>query len=263
MRRNKMRELTVCTGDYLRVSHVPVRRTSSNQRGKRYAPTSAAQKKLNQRNAEYRLQEILQLNFPRGSGARFFGFDYNKAHLPSTCEEGVEIFRRYVRRVNAELKRRGLPTAKYVYVTAYGTRSGRVHHHCVMTCGLSDLELRGLWNAGKVHIEPVYYDISGLAGLSNYIARQSGTGRRWNSSKGLIRPEARRDDDAISIRDARYIAHNPYDAEFIERLYPGWKVYEVITAAEPEDGGLPGIYNTILMYRDGMTVGYDEEARFG
>ncbi|MBQ9115827.1 MAG: hypothetical protein IJY04_02275 [Clostridia bacterium] len=258
MRQNKIRELRVETGDYLRVSQVPIRRTGSHKRGRRFAPTGKAQAKLNQRNAEYRLQEILQLNFPRGSGAKVLGVDYDNAHLPADCDEGIKIFKKYIRRINALLKKRGEAPAKYVYVTAYGTRSGRVHHHCVMSCALSEKELRGLWDCGRVHIDPVYYDASGLVGLSDYLARQSGSGRRWNSSKGLLRPVVKKDDDAISIRDARYIANNPYDADFIERLYPGWKVYRVITAAEPEEGGgLPGIYNTILLYRDGIPLGYD------
>ena len=258
MRQNKIRELRVETGDYMRVSQVPIRRTGSKKRGRRFAPTSKAQEKINQRNAEYRLQELLQLNFPRGSGARAIGCDYDKAHLPEGCEEGIEVFKKYIRRINALLKKRGEAPAKYIYVTAYGSKYGRVHHHCVITCALSDLELRGLWGKGRVHIDPVYYDISGLVGLSDYLARQSGTGRRWNSSKGLLRPEVQKDDEAISIREAKYIAENPWDVDFVERLYPGWRVYKVIPAAEPEDGGgLPGIYNTILLYRDGVPLGYE------
>lgn len=257
-RQNKIRELRVETGDYMRVSQVPIRRTGYKKRGRRFAPTSKAQEKINQKNAEYRLQEILQLNFPRGSGARVLGVDYDDAHVPSDCDEGLKIFKRYIRRINALLKKRGEEPAKYVYVTAYGSKSGRVHHHCVISCALSDLELRGMWGEGRVHIDPVYYDVSGLVGLSDYLARQSGTGRRWNSSKGLLRPEVKKDDEAISIREAKYIAENPWDVEFIEMLYPGWRVYKVIPAAEPEEGGsLPGIYNTILFYKDGVPLGYD------
>lgn len=259
MRRNKIRELKVETGDYMRISHIPVRRTGSHKRGRRFAPTSKAQQKINQRNAEYKLQELIQLNFPRGSGALVIGADYDNEHKPTTCEEGVKEFGRYIRRINTALKKKGAPSAKYIYVTAYGTRSGRVHHHCVISCDLTAAELRRLWYSGRVHVDPIYYDVSGMVGLSDYLARQSGVTRRWNSSKGLKRPEVVKNDNAVSLRDARYIANNPWDVEYIERMYPGWRVYKVIPAAEPEDGGggLPGIYNTILMYRDGMSIGYD------
>lgn len=261
MRRNKIREIRVEAGDYMRISHVSIRRTAHGKRGHRYAPTSDAQKKINERNAEYRLQEILQLNFGRGTGAMVIGFDYDNAHLPQTCEEGIAIFQKYIKRLNYRLKRKAAEPAKYIYVTSYGKQSGRVHHHCVMIADFTVSELRELWGNGRVHGEGVYYDETGMLGLADYLARQ-GVSRKWNSSKGLIRPEPIKRDDRISLRDARYISNGAGSIDthwFIEKLYPGWKVHKVIPAAEPEEGGgLPGIYTTILLYREGMRIGYDD-----
>lgn len=247
MVKNKMRESKYYSGDYLRVQQYPVRRTPYKKRGRRFAPTSEVQAKLNAKNSEYRFNEILQANF--GKGSLVVGLDYADYNMPETVDTAERLLKNFFRAINYRLKKQGKPNVKYVYVTAHGTLSGRIHHHLVMDCDLPKQELISLWGYGRIQIDPVDFDTCGLLGLSKYLNRQSESSRRWNSSKGLIRPEPVKSDNNVTLSNARYIAQNPDDYAYIEKLYPGYGVYKVIPAAEGEDGQLPGIFNTLLLYR--------------
>ena len=50
-----------------------------------------------------------------------------------TSTQQSRTCRKFIRRVNYQRKKRGLPNARYVYVTAYNpTEEIRWHHHIVM-----------------------------------------------------------------------------------------------------------------------------------
>lgn len=60
---------------------------------------------------------------------------YDDAHLPpdGDVDAAIKNVQKYIRRINYQRKKRGLPNAKYVYVTAYNPDAEiRWHHHIVM-----------------------------------------------------------------------------------------------------------------------------------
>lgn len=89
-----------------------------------------AQKNLNDKNARKYVERLINENF--SDRDIWMTLTYDDEHLPpdGDVDAAIKNVQKYIRRINYQRKKRGLPNAKYVYVTAYNPDAEiRWHHH--------------------------------------------------------------------------------------------------------------------------------------
>ncbi len=152
-----------------------------------------AQKNLNDKNARKYVERLINENFTDRD--IWITLTYDDVHLPEDgdVDAAIKNVQKYIKRINYQRKKRGLPNAKYVYVTAYNADADiRWHHHIVMD-GLLDMEtVEACWKqSSRNEVRRLQTDENGLSGIANYIVEEKNrihSERRWNSSKGLRDP---------------------------------------------------------------------------
>lgn len=157
---------------------------------------SKAQKNLNDKNARKYVERLINQNF--SDRDIWLTLTYDDEHLPpdGDIDAAIKNMQNYIRRVNYQRKRRGLPNAKYVYVTEYNENAEiRWHHHIVMDGALDMDTVEGCWKqSSRNEVRRLQKDENGLSGLSNYMVKEKKrikSEKRWNSSQGLQDPNIR------------------------------------------------------------------------
>lgn len=167
------------------------------EEGRRIAKdNSKAQRNLNDKNARKYVERLINENF--GDSDIWMTLTYDDAHLPpdGDIDAAIKNMQNYIRRVNYQRKKRGLPNAKYVYVTEYNEAAEiRWHHHLVMDGALDMDTVEKCWQQGsRNEVRRLRKDENGLSGMANYIVKESKrikSEKRWNSSQGLKDPDIR------------------------------------------------------------------------
>lgn len=157
---------------------------------------SKAQRNLNDKNARKYVERLINRNF--GDKDLWITLTYDDAHLPpdGDIDAAVKNMQNFIRRVNYQRKKRGLPKAKYVYVTEYNEAAEiRWHHHLVMDGALDMDTVEKCWGqSSRNEVRRLQKDENGLSGMANYIVKEKKrirSEKRWNSSQGLIDPDIR------------------------------------------------------------------------
>lgn len=156
---------------------------------------SKAQKNLNDKNAKKYLVRIINENFTNED--IWATFTYTDGNEPENMKEAIRNMQNYIRRINCRRKKKGLPPAKYVYVTEYSPDAEiRWHHHMIMD-GLLDMDtVESVWTKGsRNQTRRLDKDEFGLTGMATYITKEKDRKKgekRWNSSKGLRQPRIRK-----------------------------------------------------------------------
>lgn len=128
--RTVYREKRYYCGEYLDVFIFPVYSSGKRgSRGRKGKPTSAAQKKLNQRHREEKLVRLLHANFTPED----LELHLTYAEQPEDDEAAKRELANFLRRVRRYRKKNGLPPLKYIAVTERGKRGGRYHHHVTIS----------------------------------------------------------------------------------------------------------------------------------
>ena len=151
-----------------------------------------AQRNLNDKNARKYVERLINANFDDQD--IWITLTYDESHVPEDgdIDGAIKNVQNFLRRINRKRKKKGLPNAKYVYVTEYNEDSAiRFHHHIVMDGMLSMDEVESLWKYGsRNEVRRLQKDENGLSGLANYIVKEKRrikSEKRWNSSKGNLR----------------------------------------------------------------------------
>lgn len=152
-----------------------------------------AQKNLNDKNARKYVERLINHNF--GDRDIWITLTYDDGHLPQDgdIDAAIKNMQNYIRRINYQRKKRGLPNAKYVYVTEYSpTEEIRWHHHLVMDGDLDMDTVEKVWKKGsRNEVRRLEKDENGLSGMANYIVKEKTrikSEKRWNSSTNLMQP---------------------------------------------------------------------------
>ena len=147
--------------------------------------------------------------------------------MPETEDAAKKDLRNFFRRVRRLYKAAGVEF-KYISVTEKGSRSGRVHHHLIVTGGVSRDDLEALWAAGRANTKRLQFDDNGLVGLAVYMTKQKLYFRRYNCSRNLKDPDKTKkvSDQRVSRKRAGLIC-NFEDRESLEKLYPGYRLLGV------------------------------------
>lgn len=217
-----VREQIWLCGDYLEGDIYPVFPKPGARRGKRY-PTSEVQARLNQRNAERRVIRLVHANFS-GEDMALTLTHQDRVGL----EEGERRLSNFLRRLRRRFKKQGL-ALKYISSTEQGKRSGRVHHHLILSGGVSRDEIEALWGHGYANSRRLQFGADGVAGLVRYMVKDRISYRRWNQSRGLIQPVCEQRDDPMTgeeLEELGELVEEGRGAERLEEAFPGFTLVE-------------------------------------
>lgn len=231
-------------GEYLEIDIFPVFEYQRG-RGKKRKPTTEVQKQLNHRNAERKLIRLLNTNFTKKDIR--FDLTYDNDNYPSSPKDAQREMQNFIRRVKRYRKKQGLPELKYVAVTEIGKKSGRLHHHIVMSGGIDITDLAEIWGKGYTTAKPLQFDEYGIVGIAKYLIKEPILGKRWCASRNLEQPKTSTRDGRISKRKVVELHNSGNDnrAE-LERLYEGYALADCHPFYNDVNGGY---YVTVRMYK--------------
>lgn len=232
----------VCGDNYMEIDLYPIseREKGASLSAKRRQASSRIQQNLNARNARRYFIQLLNANFTE-SDIHWTG-TYDDAHLPDSIEQADHDLELFLRRVRSQSRKRGLPAPRFIAVTEWreegdGLPAVRVHHHVVLSCGLSRDELERLWYRGKdkerlgiTNADRLQFDRESLERLANYLTKYTNRKRRWRQSRGLEKPQRPRPNDGKYTRrqlERLVTSGAVFDSEFWRREYQGWEINDI------------------------------------
>lgn len=234
--RSRYREKYYVCGDYMELSLYPVYKTARHRRRKAKA-TAECQKKVNLMHAENKCIRIAHANFT--SADMKVDLTYDGAHLPVDDESAARELANFFRRLKRYRSRQGLSELRYIAVTEKGKRTGRYHHHLIISGGLSPQEIIMLWGKGYVRTDGLQFNENGIADLVKYILKKSvASGKRWNQSKNLIHPEPKQRDGRLSRKTVQELARDTENHREYESHYEGYYLSEARRVYNDINGGV-------------------------
>ena len=226
-------------------------------RSKKIKESEPKQKNLNDKNARRYFIQTANLNFGDDPDALHVTATYSTKYLPATIEEAEREVTNYLRRIQYQRKKEGLPPLKYMLVTAYTTKKNsekpvRIHHHIIMNGGLDRDAVEELWRKrkrkgqkkgdriGYCNADRLQSSDDGIAALCNYLVKQAGGKKRRTSSHNLQRPTSRTNDGKYNRRQIEKWARERPGREFWEKKYPGWTLTDSDYGAQYEHNDYTG-----------------------
>lgn len=253
-----VRTKTIRAGDSLEVECFPIVRAGQRaERERLRRKSSAAQERLNHRNAVRRVRRLLEANYKPGDFAVHPTWNYGlfdrgmtnpenaradmeRAGLPMDEGDARRMLRNYIKRIRRRVKKLGGdPTAvKYLYVLE-STKEPRdedpnplpprYHFHMAIHApGLDRETLEAMWEHGYCNADRLDFHDNGLAAFAAYITKQRRCARRWGRSTNLQEPTVTVSDRKVSRRRAAMVARDvTLDGRRIfEAIYPGYRLVE-------------------------------------
>lgn len=234
----------VC-GDRMEVDVYPVFQPAGKRRRK-CRPTSEIQQRLNQRNAAKKLTRLVRLNF--GQDDLALHLTYRPGQEPETAETARRDLQNYIRRLKKLYRKQGREL-KYICATEHGKKTGRVHHHLIVTGGIDRNTLEECWGKGFANSKRLQIEEDGLAALSHYMVKDGASYKRWSGSRNLIKPEPIVKDNEYNmgdVEDMRDAIESRNAHAYFEALHPGW---ELVEASCAQNGVNRGWYIAVEMRR--------------
>lgn len=190
----------------------PQPRDSEHVRAAKSKITTDAQRALNYRTAQGKLEMILAANF--GPDDLFCTLTYRDDCLPTNHAGAKKCVRAFLKLLRQQRRRLGLEL-KYVYVTEGKHGGKRYHHHLVINAtGPADLEMIcSLWQYGDmVDVERIegrqYIDVARYITKENAEDKPNGA-QMWTRSRNLAPPTVESyfvpDDETIQPPPGAYV----------------------------------------------------------
>lgn len=179
--------------------------------------TDEEKARCNRHKSEKHFIRLVNTNFT--SAGYYVTLTYDDEHLPLSYSEAVKNLVNYVRRL-----RSSNPHAKIVAVTGYGSRSGRLHHHLIVS-GVSEGDLLGKWFFGDIakveHLHGNEYgeDFTALAIYLHKHTPAEHKGKRWKQTKNIVQP----------IQSKAHEVKRPYSENRPPKAPDGFVLVEVKT----------------------------------
>ena len=218
------RTKTIRSGDQVEVEAFPIWATAPTlPDGSPLRKSAEAIARANARNARKYFERKLNTNFCDLDYR--IDLTYADDFLPDAAQAQRDV-QNYLRRVKYACRKQGLPQPKYMGVSEgkrEGSRQKRVHHHIVISCGLSRDELESIWKKGRVRTDRLQADRFGYTALARYLMKEPEGAKRYFCSRNLREPTVTVSDTKLSIRKAERIAQAVEESApaIFERLYPG------------------------------------------
>lgn len=242
----KYRTKTIKSGSILECEVYPVWNTYSEARKAKDNISREAQKNLNHKNRVKKAIRLINTNF---SDLDIWAtFTYSDDKLPSSYDDALAEFQRFIRRLKRHAKKHNYDDLKYIY-TIEKSKKGRYHHHIVINFKDRD-ELEKLWCGGaRKQTRRLQSDEFGYEGLARYIAKEQKENNRqaFICSKNLKKPKVSVSDYKISRAQARKIAAGELDPiKLFEKLY---RQYTFNNVAIKTSEYVEGCYLYVKMHR--------------
>ncbi len=164
------------------------------EKGRRTVKDNRVQNNLNDKNSRKFAERKVNANF--GDGDIWMTTTYDDEHLPpdGDIDAANRDMVNFISRINYQRKKRGLPKAKWIYVTEYDKYAAiRWHHHIIMDGAMDMDTVEQCWKMGRRNeIRRLKKDDNGLSGIANYIVKQKDrlkSEKRWHCSRGLLNPD--------------------------------------------------------------------------
>lgn len=183
------------------------------------------QKNLNLKNSRKHLTRLINANFDEHDLHLTLTYKYQ----PDSDAQAKNDVENFIRRLKYRRKKLGLQELKYIAVIEQKDKDGRktrLHHHIILTGDMPRDEIEIIWKKGRCNASRLQPDECGLAGLAQYITKNSASGKRWSQSKNLKQPLITVNDHKWSKRKVAKLCESPSERE-IEELYQGYFVSQV------------------------------------
>lgn len=218
----------IYAGDQLEIELYPeYTRAQAKEQGIRQIDKNKqreAQKDLNNRNSRKRLWRIAEHNFDDGD--LWMTLTHDEDHLPKDMEEAKKCIQRFITNINGKRKRRGLPLAKYIYVTEVVSNDGetvRVHHHLIMDALLDIDTVEKTWKYGRRNeCRRLKKDENGIVGASEYMAKphcdqgHKKYAKTWNKSRNLEEPPEKKHHQTRKTAIRKMVKNHDYVQEYVQ-----------------------------------------------
>ena len=154
----KRRRKTIIAGTLVKIVEYtpPMPRDAQQIRSARHRTTTAAQKALNHRTAQGKLESKLATNF--SSRDYFITLTYRPGAEPANRREAADHRARFIRKLRSARSRRGQPL-RWILALENKHGDGRYHFHAVINAtsgGIDREEIISLWEYGEAHIEQLF-----------------------------------------------------------------------------------------------------------
>lgn len=191
-----IKELQHFAGDYLEVDFLPYKVPPRRGRGRRSKPTSEAQAHLNQANRERELYMLIHENFTREDYA--IHPTYAEPFRPPDAKTALRDRRNFILRLKRLYKKYDIDDLKHISVLEQGVRSGKLHHHMIISGGVPRELVEKCWGMGICNCRQLQFSERGVIGLSHYIVKSAATDdednarcsfKSYSCSRNLRRPK--------------------------------------------------------------------------
>lgn len=217
------RTKTIRSGDLVEVESFPIWSTIPTMPdGSPVRKSAEAIARANARNARKYFERKMNTNFCDLDYR--MDLTYADDRLPDATQAQRDV-QNFLRRVKYACKKQGLPPPKYMGVSEgkrEGSRQKRVHHHIVISCGLSREELEAIWKKGRVRTDRLQADRYGYTALARYLLKEPEGAKRYFCSRNLKEPVVTVSDTKLSLRKAERIAMSAEEnaPAIFAKLYP-------------------------------------------
>ena len=260
--RCRYREKIVRYGDYMDVSIYPVFSTKfKNGRRSKFRPSSDGQAALNRWNSVQKLHRLIAANMT----SKDIKCELTYKTEPESIEQAEKNVYNFFRRMKRLYAKRGLPEFKYFSRIEQGKKSGRFHHHIIITGGILPQELAEVWGLGYVRrVQPLQFGQTGIDGLAGYYCgfkkgdeiEDSITYKRWSCSKNMIKPEEPKPNDyRYTQKQVKELNSVKDDYRELEKLYPGYFCGAVLSLNDINPFN-DGYYLTMRFYKKNAKLTY-------
>lgn len=154
----KRRRKTIIAGNLVKIVEYtpPMPRDSQLIRSARHKTTTEAQKALNHRTAQGKLETKLAANF--SSQDYFITLSYRPGEEPANRREAAKHRAIFTRRLRSARNRRG-QQLRWILALENKHGEGRYHYHAVINSTGTEIdreEIISLWEYGEAHIEQLF-----------------------------------------------------------------------------------------------------------
>ncbi len=185
-------------------------RKSGEKRQSRMNPTVEQVQKLNER---YSVRELcMRINYHFTAGDLHAVLTFGKAPSPS---EAKAYMKRFMERLRSEYRKRGI-VLKWISVTEF--KHKRIHHHLIISAGLTLSEIEDLWGHGGVRGR-VLNRYGHYWKLGEYLVKETKSSfrdsdnpfkRRWSCSRNVVAPPTIREEVSTDMLEEPHIIKGYY-----------------------------------------------------
>ena len=200
-----------------------------------WGATKESQKRVNMMQRKRYVTRLVNLNFDNRSV--MLELHYENGMYPDSMIEAKRDMQNYIRRIKRLFKKAGAEL-KYIYCTEMGEESGRIHHHMIVSGGVSKEALLKTWKGSRRNYAAyLEFTENGYTDLAVYYAKKGNAEkyeRTYTTSQNLVKPEPLPEEDREARAFSRvftkkncqnFYEHN-YTNEEIGRMFPGYKLCE-------------------------------------